>query len=647
MLVISHLTSHLGHGIPEQLERVEKLGNIIKGIPLWPSFEASSTSQFISANEALIADNPNFLVPWMKTGNIFINSDFLIDARRRECLAQLKVKKVLSEVVLKNHVLPFPSNLTANDWTYLSPLINAISNFSQSPDLWKGIQPILQVSKIAADGHRQLRIPSDLYDHDDAMFLAAFRYQKASRFVDDSLRGHRWFWLKVGLRHRDDKSIKAGDYLQCLQVMHVRLSDRSPSGNEMHERDADLRQVLSPLIDSNLHTRTFSAQDWQAVSEEKIFRSKTSFVDDPEYRQSFMTSVATANRLLPLSGIVAKEHTSVCWSQIAVPAYQPAKETLAMIPGKGKPKVEIVWRHLLQMKNVAQTLRRDQLSDFLADLKSTYEYLQEHLMEAKAKFNLQSNEIWLNLDSLDARIVLMDDFRTSWHNINELFLGAADAKSMKAVRPGLAPYDKLLRGLGCESILFGTVTRPPLDTAPTLASMLRKQWENDELVDIAYMTGGRPISAHRVVLAAVSKKCAGQFSPQWPREDVINFDENTDPDDYLSYHTLDTMIRFAYEAPIAWETMVIMKYDNAEKIEAKLNLLLDLHKGADCWDMPVLMSQVEDKLLENAKAFLNLDNIVNIYDRAGKARALLFQAFCADFMKRNKEMVEKVHGKMQ
>jgi sacsin len=168
-----------------------------------------------------------------------------------------------------------------------------------------------------------------------------------------------------------------------------------------------------------------------------------------------------------------------------------------------------------------------------------------------------------------------------------------------------------------------------------------------KLLDITYSTEGQQIRAHRVVLAAISEKCALQFSGRWRIEDVIEFDSDDDPDGFLSYHTLSTMINYAYEDEIDWKEMEVSDSDNATGIAEKRNLLLDLCKGADYWLIPALKSQVEDKILVAGKVFINLENVVEIRERASEVGAMAVERMCAEFIEQNQEAVGKAHSRMR
>jgi sacsin len=409
--------------------------------------------------------------------------------------------------------------------------------------------------------------------------------------------------------------------------------------------EQDSRTVLSPLTAPNSNIQRFGVYDWLAISQESVFLSRITFKAESEYRQNTMASVATQQRLLCLSEVISHDYVGICWSQTSFPIHQPTREVLSKIPGNGQPKINMVWRHLEQMKDVAQHLKRYQIRDFLADLYLTYEYLQDHRQESMVGFNVENSAIWLNLNTSDHITVLLDDIKTSWHAIEELVLSSScDAGPIKAVRPSLMRYEKLLRALGCSSITYPTVTRPELHFGRSVSNSLRQLRREGKLIDIKYSTEGKIIHAHRVVLAATSEKCALQFSGRWKMDNVITYDKDVDPEDFLSYHTLSTMINYAYEDEINWKEMEVLESDDADAKAVKLDILLDLHKGADCWLIPALASQVEDKILIAGKLFINLENVIGIRERAEQVRAKAVERMCAQFIEQNRDTVEKVHS---
>lgn len=611
----------------------------LKQFPIWPSFQESTTVELIPADGALMSVDQRLLVPWMKHRDRFISSSFATVIDNQNCLLNLGAKSLDTQETLLNYVLPLPSILNDTYWGYFSPLISAISGIYAD-----GIVPQnLKESKIAADGNRILRTPNELYDHDDKLFTSAFRHESGAKFLHTDLRDHKVFWKKVGLRHRVDRSIIAGDYILCLRAMTNRLNTENKSSDQTLE--PDLQEVLSPMTSPGVATRSFTAGDWSTIAQERVFRSSTGFDGEPEYRRSAMTAMAGRQRLMSLSDIISQGHIAVCWSQTSFAVHQPTQDVLNAISGKGRPKTSMVWRHLLHMKQISQQLKRHQLQDFLADLHKIYDYLQGKLDKSISSFDLQNCAVWLNLTSSDHSIVLMDDVRSSWHGIQDLVLSSScDAGPIKAVRPSLMPYEKLLRALGCKSINYPTVTRPDIPQSRSLKAHLQAMWKEERQVDITFSTEGKLIKAHQVILGAVSDKFAAQFSGRWTVENNIRYDKDEDPENFLTYHTLMTMLQHAYEEPIAWDAMQVGDSDDADAKTAKLNLLLDILKGADMWQLDEMKSQIEDKILVAGRAFINLENVKEVRKRADLANGKAVAQMCALFIQQNQDAVDKAYS---
>lgn len=480
---------------------------------------------------------------------------------------KLGVKKLPIQLLLKDYVLPLPSTLSAIQWKCFQPLISAIAGIVTSLDSWDSLLPILtDSSSIAADGNCKLQKTSELYDHEDPIFKSAFRHQGKTRFLHKSVEGYRMFWLKLGLRHRANKFLSAVDYIQCLKVLSARLSAGAAQNDAHLEQDS--QTVLSLLTTPNSNIQRFGGH-WNAISRQRVFRSKTDFSTEPTYRRDTMATLASEEALLQLSDVILYDYVAVSWTQTPFVVHEPIREVFGSFNGQlpaGRPDIDMVWEHLQTMKILSEDLEQGQIRDFLTDLELTYEYLQDNLDESKAGFNFGNITVWLNLKTLDHRNVSLEDIKSSWEGIENLVLSSScDAKNMKAVKSGLMRFEKLLRGLGCCSVTYPTVTRPTLHLGSSVSKSLRQLRDKGKLLDITFSTEGRLVRAHKVVLAAMSEKCAIQFDTRWRQEDVITYDEDTDPDDYISYHTLSTMIDYIYEEQINWEEMEVLDDDGEDE----------------------------------------------------------------------------------
>ncbi len=195
-----------------------------------------------------------------------------------------------------------------------------------------------------------------------------------------------------------------------------------------------------------------------------------------------------ANECSSSQRLYPNDHTAVCWSQTPFPSFQPTKEILSKFTN-GKPKATMVWQHLRHLQKVAQTLKRDHIRDFLEDLKLTYDHLQEHLPESFVGFSLSNIPVWLNLDAMDHKFVLLADIKSSWYGINDLVLSSScDAGPIKAVRPGLMRYERLLRAEGCTPLIYPTVAPPELHLHRSVSRSLRQLRSEGKMLDITYIT---------------------------------------------------------------------------------------------------------------------------------------------------------------
>jgi len=642
--VLRNLTTiHISDGIlDDESENFPGFCEDLKTIPMWPSFHSDGNRQALSANSAFMASKEKLLVPWMKECHRFIDPLFLKRPQNENCLLKLGVTKVSVHDLLERHILPLPSTL-GDDWEHFVALIGTLSNMVQQQELPMSTLSLLSESRIAADGNCTLMKAQKLFDHNDQMFLQAFRREKRTRFLHSALIGMRSFWLRNGLRHQKYGVIAAADYLECIHAMGVRMHAKDLDADPHLEQDC--RTVLLPLTAPDVRTPEFSGADWEEIVRERVFLSKTVFSAEPEYRRNCMAVVASKRRLLCCSDIISNDYVGVCWSQTPFSAHEPKRGVLNRVSNKGRPNVSIVWQHLLRMKVLSEDLESHHVRDFLADLRDTYEYLQDSFKNGSVTYISKDEEVWLNLDSLDDRGLTLTDIKSSWCSINNLVLSSScDAESMKAVRSGLMHYEQLLKSLHCAFIVYPKFERPQLHDGYSITQSLQQLRREDKMLDVAYSSEGKLVYAHRVVLAAASEKCAAQFTGPWKVEDVIKYDKGDDIVNFLSYHALCTMIDYAYGNEINWEEMEVSENDDIDIRAEKLDKLLDLLKGADCWLMHELRSQVQDKILLAGNLFMTVTNIVEFWERANEIGASSIENMCMGFIDKNSKILKKVHG---
>ena len=88
--------------------------------------------------------------------------------------------------------------------------------------------------------------------------------------------------------------------------------------------------------------------------------------------------------------------------------------------------------------------------------------------------------------------------------------------------------------------------------------------------------------------------------------------------------------------------MELSDTDDPKSKATKLDMLLDLLKGADYWLIPALKSQVENKIIDTDKEFLNIQTATIIQERAAEAGSKAIEDMCIGFIELNRPVLEGV-----
>lgn len=620
------VTKFISSGLEFQRGDVQPL---LKSLPLFPV--ADPSNPWISAANALATTSYCHLPPWMKGYSRFMDPTFL-NSKEYGVLKALNITIVAYHDLLIQYILPaLPQRLDARTWRGFTTLIHEIAEIKNMQSCLSN----LRQSKLAPDGNLVLQFTSTLYDHEDPVFDAAFRYQSKERFLLKDVRQDRDFWLGIGLAQRINGYYAAKDYVLCLSVMGER--QKNPDSDIL----SDTRTILDPLISTTHAVSNFQTSDWSDVAREAIFPVEVILDDQPKYRRETMNLVASSMPLLPLSEAIKDHHIPVCWSQVSFPMYQPSPLTFERLPARGNPSSLMVWRHLVHLSKLAAGLPADAISDFLSDLHRTYTYLQENIEESSESFTFQEHQIWLNLEITEPAQVSLEDLRSSWLPAKHLLLlSSCDSPPLMSVRQLLLPYERLLRKIGCKPINHVNLNVPGTQQAESLCKSLSRLRQEGMLLDVTLKAEGKEIKAHKVVLATCSGYFKRHFNGSWKDEDIIlkEIEENcTKP-----FATLSTIIDFAYTDTFNWGPMRLLENEvkDTNIIDKKLDSILDLCTGADYLDMPSLAAQAQNEILIGFQTFVAPDNVLDVRYRASKSNARELERACILFYERNKEVVD-------
>lgn len=617
----------------------------LASIPLWESCDSSSGA-LLPANELLIiskANTDDLLVPWLKDYRRFVR-----DRTYLQTVTVLGATVIEPLSVVQRHVFPLPPiAVGTSDWTAYQNLVSWLHNM-WSNDNSHAFRSFLSQQAFAIDQAASYRAVRGLFDHHDSLFIAAFRKESDTRFLHSIIRKYRNMWLSLGLQQRQNTVLVASTYIECLGALESRLSAQSLS-NDAHFV-SDCTEVLSPLVSSNSRISNFNQTDWNKIGNIPIFKTQTNTNAESQYRRDAMSEVAAGQQYLTLSNIVSRKFAPSCWSQVPFPLSQPTKEVMSHFKS-GKPSTLTVWRHLLQLKDITQYLRANQVKDFLTDLQETYKFLQENDIKDISQWDRQKS-VWLNLASFDGNAVLFSDVKSQWVAAENLVLSSScDAGPKKAVKAGLMRFENLLREMGSSSVTYPTVERPTAHESHSIAGALRSLRDQGKLLDVHYHSENQVVKAHRLVLAAISEVCVRQFSTTWSQnvtkddEGAMQFfyekfdsDGNLD-EAFLSHHTLETMINYAYDSQVNWEGMLVDSADDSDSKQAKLDKLLDLLHGSDFWIIPALKSEVEAKILDAGKELITIANVRDALNKAQRFNAHAVEEYCKIFIEVNKAVI--------
>lgn len=617
----------------------------LKILPIWPTVGASHPC--IAAGTALVPADYRLLRPWMSEYGQFVQPG--IATSYSSTLKSLGVQKRADTTLLETNILPhLPQTVAPSAEKDYELFISALSrvceanhpqNFSHKNKNGERRQFInlMSVSRLAPDGNGVLHPASALFDHGDHIFQAAFREEVAKRFLMTAVRGRKRFWLDIGLKQRSDSNF-VKDYALCLQTMRKRLEAwNTPPLN--HQLASDAQAVLEPLTSSLLSAISgFSESEWLTVRKEATFPALTALNSQPSYRRDSMAALAASKLLLSLEDIIKSQYVPICWSQTSFSSIEPSEMAFHKITLHGRPPISMVWRHLNHLMQSAENLTEDAIPSFLSDLASTYDFLQDNLHQSSNSFTHATSPLWLNLPITDDALVHLEDLQSSWLKIEHLvLLSPCDSPPLMSVQPRLMRHERLLRALGCRTIVYPSIIGPDIGMGESLSASMTRMRHEGKMLDITLSADGKDVQAHKVVLAAASAYFAANFDGNWAKDKRINLKD-------ISFRTLSMVVDFTYADIFDWMPMRVTDEDAVDVIADRLDDLLDLLTAADRFLMPALTIQAEGELLKAGRSFIRIDNVLDIRTRAAEANAHYLENACAEFYEKNKVPVDLVYS---
>ena len=596
----------------------------MKKLPIWPS--ASKLPSYLTAQEALATTRKEYLTPWCRELGRFVEPAFCI--KNKTLLEKIGVRVLLDYDMLREYTLPdMPSHIGQHEETPYERLVRVLSR-----DIIESPAVKLSTRFFAAGRDGKMRLPREYYDNSNELFAAAFRCEASVKFVMRSVASLP-LWNSLGRCSHPYREISGKHYLDCLMA----LSQRFERVFDPH-LTSDEDKVLSPLC-TNEYRLNASSQEWDSIAAVPALRVTSQLEgQQPEYRQRQMDQLATNQKVLELRNVVLREHLPICWSQTAFPSHEPLKATLASARLDGRPHPTIVWKHLAHLASLSGSILEEDLGQYISDLCSTYEYLQERLDESTKSFCYPQAELWLNTYASAPEQITLNELERTWTKLEHLIAGGGcDAPPLMVIRTFLLPYERLLKAIGCESMIYPPVDPPSLEDFSSVSSGLHKLWRDKKLTDITFSAGGHEVMAHKAVLAARSSYCETLCNGSW--QTTVNGGPIKIED--IDHKTLEFLVESAYldKDKVDWTPLQVHDDDEIEVVREKLDDLIAIMHGADYLGMPAMLADVQQQILHGRRLFIRADNVEAIEQIATTINAKKLRAYCEDFRGRNQRAV--------
>ena len=304
---------------------------LARDLPIW----TSKSNDHVTALNALAAANDSLVPPWSPNLDHFVHP-----SNNLAVLKELGVPFLDDETMLKYHILEnLPAKIDSENQAAYLQFISAISASSLMKN--RSLVSLLCECKLATTRDGIMVKPSEVYDHNDGIFLAAFRFQAADHFLLKDVEGFHSFWRKAGLRCRTNGKLLGIDYVACLYAILKRLE-----GQEDACLKADVETVLRPLCIDDYALSDISSTDWLELATIEVFPLLSDFEGQPRFRRERMESLAGSSKALSLGKIRSTNHMSVCWSQVPFTSSEPSSWVLERVIRSSYPSCATVWQHL-------------------------------------------------------------------------------------------------------------------------------------------------------------------------------------------------------------------------------------------------------------------------------------------------------------
>ena len=611
---------------------------MLSDVPLWPRHTAGpveGAGQYLSAKEAVFCVYRELLTPWTRDVQSFVNAKFV---RTHEvALRKLGLELPTAAKIWHKYVEGcLPENIQPRILATYSDMIGRLKS-----------EDVLSQANITPNGNGSLCSANSLYDHDEAIFAAAFNVakQRKIKFIHPDFRGFRQYFVKLGLRTRISDEIAADDFVECAKSIKAR-SLQVPLDWDFN---SDARKLAEYLKFDKQCFRSWKISHWECISNVKMFAVKPGFPRDGTYREARTRALSCESEHCSMREAGKLSLRRIQWSQVPFLEEPPADYIYQQLPDCATPTTTTVYDHLMYLIGLRDQIHRRDVAEYLRDIQACYAFLQDNISTTSNIPGIKLAAIWLNLDTTEVEAVVPEQLITSLTSADHLCMNSvAEPEGYRNALKYLVPYEKLLKALGVQALIIPSVRKrnvaeTNVSAAEYLVANYKRLRSEHRMFDVVFSVREKPnsgewkeISAHKFALVAVSEYCVKHFSGPWGAT-LANGEKISIQD--ISYKTLSCMVDFAYSGSVEWETL--SPESEPQLIADRVDDLLDLLQGADMWFMSRLHAITEEHFLEHFYTYVRADNVEGVLEQVTAVRAGYLVEACKAYRDRNLDFVRR------
>ena len=363
----------------------------LRSLPVWRRLRSSDyglSVEHIAAEDAKFCSHTKMLLPWVDNLTSFVSP---------------KLAGLSEDVLSKLHIEPLSTQQTWEIIKADQPTnIKAKSSRDQYLEMIKYLAThgVRTTGKVAPNGTSVLCDVHSLYDHQDAIFKAAFRNQDDIRFlhVDFRAASIKAFWLSAGLRARPPTGAMSPDhFLECA----LAINQRWDPANTTRKFEEDAGIVTAYLQFDREEFRYWS--NWAQISKIRMFRVRNVSPNESSYRR---TNTHHEKTHCTLEEAGSLSHVRIVWSQTSFMQNPPCAYIYQTLPRGGVPSAAIVYEHLLVLMAIVKDVTQHDLPEYLRDVQACYEHLQNEIEATKLIPGIYLACVWLNLNTTQVDLVI-------------------------------------------------------------------------------------------------------------------------------------------------------------------------------------------------------------------------------------------------